>query len=199
MSRFFLVVLLLSLSTLLLSQGSAQNSQGSTAPKSRSSFKNIFYGQPGKAALYSLILPGGGQFYNRRYWKIPLVWAGEGYAVYNLINTSQIYGDLNSCNIALINGEISPPVCGGIDNPSTAFSRAQSARSNREMAWIFVGLAHLLNVLDAFIDRHLINFDTTNDLSTGTLYQSHLEASRDFRSNQIKLFQVNISLNNWSD
>lgn len=164
--------------------------------KPKGSFANVFQGQPGKAALYSLIVPGGGQIYNKRYWKLPLVWAGEGFAIYNLIQQRNIYNDLNNCNIALINGETDPPICGGVNNQSTAFSRAQAARSNKELSYLFVGLAHLLNVLDAFIDRHLINFDTTDDLSLRLFQNTQNVNNQHFTSTSVKLFQVNISLNN---
>jgi hypothetical protein len=95
----------------------------------------------------------------------------------------------------LINGEIEPPICNGVSNQSTAFSRAQTARSNKELSYLFVGLAHLLNVLDAFIDRHLINFDTTDDLSINLFQHSQLDNNRQLSNGTVKLFQVNISLN----
>jgi len=91
---------------------------------------SIFYGQPGKAALYSAIIPGGGQIYNKRYWKAPIIWGLEGYAIYHLTK-----------------------------------SISKSARSQKDLAWILFSAAHLLNVVEAFVDRHLINFDVSEDLS----------------------------------
>ena len=129
------------------------------------SFNKVFAGEPGKAALYSLILPGAGQVYNKSYWKVPLVIAGEAYMLNNLSNKISSFRRLNDCHIALSNNEIDPLICDGQTNVSTAFSRSQSARSQKEMAWIFMGAAHMLNVLDAFIHRHLINFDTSDDIS----------------------------------
>lgn len=132
----------------------------------KSTFNRMFEGQPGKAALYSLVAPGAGQLYNRRYWKAPLVWAGEGYAIYNLINKLNTFNQLNNCHIALSENSIDvTSLCGTVTSVSTAFAQSQAARSDKEIAWVIVGAAHLLNVFDAFVDRHLINFDTSPDVS----------------------------------
>ena len=46
------------------------------------SFFDIFTGNPGKAAFYGLIIPGGGQIYNKKWWKLPLVYGLEGYLIF---------------------------------------------------------------------------------------------------------------------
>ena len=130
----------------------------------KSSMGTVFEGTPGRAMLYSLIIPGAGQIYNGRWWKAPLVWAGEGAVLYYLLDQISTYDDLNSCYTSLVNNETNPQ-CGSINSVGTAFSARQSARSNVELAWVFMGLAHLLNAFEAFIDRHLMNFDTSEDLS----------------------------------
>ena len=135
--------------------------QDSVTTTKKSSFTSVFHGQPGRAALYSLIIPGAGQLYNRRYWKAPLIWAGEGYALYNLIDKLNAFNDIDACYQSLIDG---PAVCDGL-SISEAFNARQSARSNKEFAWLIFGIAHLLNAVEAFVDRHLINFDTSEQLS----------------------------------
>lgn len=135
-----------------------------TKPEGNSSFGTVFEGPPGRAALYSLLLPGAGQIYNGRWWKAPIVWGIEGTVAYFLIDRINVYKDLNTCYISLI--EQNPAAeCGSITDISTAFNRRQTARSNRELAWVFMGLTHVLNVVEAFVDRHLMNFDTSEDLS----------------------------------
>ena len=47
----------------------------------RNTFKEVFSGKPGRAALYSLIVPGGGQIYNKKWWKLPITYSIEGGAV----------------------------------------------------------------------------------------------------------------------
>ena len=129
----------------------------------RSSFFDIFTGKPGKAAFYSLLIPGGGQYFNKRYWKIPLVYAIEGGALYWLLWNRSEESYWQTGYLGLLNGEISD--YGGVNNASRAKTFRDFYRKNKEYAYIVVILAHLLNVFDAFIDRHLIDFDIDDDLS----------------------------------
>ncbi len=164
----------------------------------QNSVKRVFHGEPGRAALYSSVLPGAGQYYNRSYWKIPLVWAGEGYAIYNLTQQIQGFNRFNDCRIELINNGSNPvpTACVGIGQGGAdilsindAFDTAQQFRESRETAWLIVGAAHLLNIVDAFIHRHLINFDTEDDISFQVRQQSS------WQSTQYTLARVRIPLN----
>ena len=137
--------------------------------------------------MYSLILPGAGQLYNKRWWKVPLVFALEGVAVYNLIGTLDTYSNWNNCYVDLVEGNKDSPFCGSVDDTSTAFRIRNSARTNKELAFIFMGLAHLLQVVEAFVDRHLINFDTSEDLT-------FLQPSYHLGS-QVTLVRIGIPLN----
>ena len=134
-------------------------------------FFDIFTGKPGKAAFYSLILPGGGQFYNRRYWKLPLVWGIEGGAIYWYLWNSSRLDDWQAGYLGLLNGEIES--YNGITQASTAKLYRDRYRKNKEYAYIGIILAHLLNVFDAFIDRHLIDFDIDDNLSMHTMPLDH--------------------------
>jgi hypothetical protein len=129
----------------------------------RTSFFDIFYGNPGRAALYSLVIPAGGQIYNRRWWKVPMVWGLHGSAIY-LIHTNGsrarefkgIWEDLlmdKRDNIY------------GITDPNQARNIRQNFQRNTEYSWAFLIIAHLVTVFDAFVDRHLIEFDVSDDLS----------------------------------
>jgi len=134
---------------------------------------SIFYGQPGKAALYSAIIPGGGQIYNKRYWKAPIIWGLEGYAIYHLTKSISNSKATTSCWMNALDAtmgraeDCSVDVAPLVDNLriSEAFDERQSARSQKDLAWILFSAAHLLNVVEAFVDRHLINFDVSEDLS----------------------------------
>ncbi len=132
----------------------------------QNSFTSIFYGQPGKAALYSLLIPGAGQVYNRRIWKVPIIYGIEGLAAYNLISNIRSFQDDDQCWRSLVADQSNPdPICGTTTNVTTAFNQRQSSRSQKEIAWVLMGVAHLFNVIEAFVDRHLINFDTSETLS----------------------------------
>lgn len=121
----------------------------------KNTFKVMFSGNPGRAALYSLILPGAGQFYNKRYWKIPLVYAGLGAVGYLLYDNNRTYQLYKQKYLDNIDGS----------ERDLWFSYYISSKQSREQAIFAVIGVHLFNVFDAYIDRHLIDFDMSEDLS----------------------------------
>lgn len=132
-------------------------------PVNRNTFFSIFSGNPGKAALYSLILPAGGQIYNRRWWKVPIVWGLEGGLIYWIhLNTSRL-NEFQTIYIQLLNGDTSNKY--GIISPDIARRERDRFLEGREFAWAYFIVAHLFSVFDAFVDRHLIEFDISEDLS----------------------------------
>ena len=186
--RLFASLLLIWLS---YTSGSTQTREDTTAMNKK--VTSIFYGQPGKAALYSLILPGAGQIYNKRYWKAPLVWAGEGLVAFYLIQSLDRFASADNCWKSLVEDPTMPAVsCGTITDRNTAFTLRQARRSQRERAWIFRGLAHLLNVIEAFVDRHLINFDTSVDLSW--VHYDRQESSMVQTFAGIQVFKISIPI-----
>jgi len=183
------LIIIILLSTGFVSSAQVQSDTSSIADASvKPKSKKIFYGEPGKAALYSLIVPGAGQVYNKRIWKVPLVYALEGAAVYLLLDNINAYNKWNSCYVDIVNQVPNTLDCGTVTDEATAFRVRNSARSNRELSYIFLGVAHLLNVVEAFVDRHLINFDTSDDLS------SHIPPSHQFEP-QVTFLRVKIPLN----
>lgn len=144
-----------------------------TTVKKKSSFTSIFYGQPGKAALYGLILPGAGQLYNRRYWKFPIVIAIEGYTIKYLADQINTFKQVDQCWKSYVidasNPDIGcalgPGTADDLESLSEAFDKRDKTRSAKEAAWLIMGAVHLMQLVEAFVDRHLINFDTNEDLS----------------------------------
>ncbi len=153
----------------LAAQSVRDTTDGGIESRPKSSATTIFKGQPGKAALFSLIIPGAGQVYNKRIWKVPFALALDGLALFNLIQSSNSYNQINNCYISLVERNPNVALCGAsVTTTATAFRLRQNARTNRETAWIMLGGAHLLIAIEAFIDRHLINFDTSEDLTITT-------------------------------
>ncbi len=122
---------------------------------------SMFAGNPGKAALYSLILPGAGQFYNKKYLKVPIVMGIEGAVIGLLVRNNNQYRRWDR--------EANQKLNGTNPNPCT-FSQAElesfrdRARRQRDITLISTILVHLFQVADAFIHRHLIEFDVDDDL-----------------------------------
>ncbi len=117
---------------------------------------------PRRASLYSAILPGAGQIYNRKYWKLPLVYGGFvglGLAVnyYNdLYNRfrADIYGFLEDPNYSSSTGA-------NLDRTRTL---TDNARRDRDFWIAMTGVFYLLQIADAHIDAHLKEFDLNPNL-----------------------------------
>jgi len=120
---------------------------------------------PVKASLYSAILPGLGQWYNRRRIKAPIVLgivaSGVGYTIY----LDDRYNNLKSAYISSLNGL--PHEYSNIANLDTnALGRAQDrAKRNRDYAIAITSLLYILNIIDASVDAHLSEFKVDKDLS----------------------------------
>ena len=123
----------------------------------KNAFFKLFKGKPGRAALYSLVIPGGGQLYNKKYWKFPIAVAVDGGLGYNLWYQNKQYNTYqNLYTSALLTGS----------------SRVSEYRENRnkfrkakEFALLYLVLGHVLTTIDAYVDRHLMEFDISTDLT----------------------------------
>ncbi len=124
-----------------------------------------FQPNPKKSALYSAILPGAGQLYNRQYWKVPVVYAGVAVAAYFLIDNSREYQRFRRGYIARINN------ANVQDEFTDKYSGAQlqvlqnAYRKYLDMTILFTGLGYTLQVLDALTFAHLKNFDVSKNIS----------------------------------
>ncbi len=122
---------------------------------------------PRKAILYAAVLPGLGQVYNKKYWKLPLVYGGfyaigyyinryndlfteyKGYLFYNLENNLRGDNDENP-TIDLTTGQLRTIV--------------DKARRERDFMIILLGGMYLLQMVDAHVDSHLKEFDLNPNL-----------------------------------
>ncbi|MEO8405118.1 MAG: DUF5683 domain-containing protein [Chitinophagaceae bacterium] len=130
---------------------------------------------PGKAALRSAIFPGLGQIYNKKYWKLPIVYGGLGasgavffYNLKNYKNTRFAYRvrynmRVNRTDSALF-VKIKPTELQAFSEESLRFYRDQFRRDIDYSVLVFV-LLWGLNVVDAAVDAHLKAFDVSPDLS----------------------------------
>ena len=187
------ILLCLAFLLLLLTDSWSQRPTSPTQPSDSTTYvkkkRNIFKGEPGKAALFSLIIPGGGQVYNKDYWKVPLVYAAEGAAIYYTIYNNDRFNRWNTCYESILNDNTDAATCGTVTSSDTAFRIRNGFRSRRELSYVFVGLAHLLNIVEAYVDRHLTLFDISDDLSI--LNVPELQSF----DNQITLVRFSIPLN----
>ncbi|PSL46747.1 hypothetical protein CLV51_103729 [Chitinophaga niastensis] len=122
---------------------------------------------PRKAALYSAVLPGLGQAYNREYWKIPLVYAALGTCTYFFIDNMKLYKSFRDAYRIRKNGNP-----GIVDQYANLIQDAEGLkqyrdyyRQNVDYSVLFFVLAYGLNIADATVFAHLRTFDMSSDLS----------------------------------
>ena len=123
---------------------------------------------PAKAAFYSAILPGLGQAYNKRYWKIPIVYAAIGTGIYFTIDNNKKFNQYrDEYKKRLVNGgaiDTSDPNYGRLSTESVI--RGQKFyQKNRDLSILITAGLYILNIVDANVDAHLLQFNVNDDLS----------------------------------
>lgn len=149
--------------------------------------KNVtpFKPDPNKAVLYSAIMPGLGQIYNRKYWKLPIIYGGFLGLTYAISWNGRMYNDYTAGYKAIMsdnpkspeNAAIWGPLLGKGTDPQTiddarintlrgSFKRSRdSYRRYRDLSIIGAVALYGLCMIDAYVDAHLFDFDISPDLS----------------------------------
>ncbi|MCA6068403.1 DUF5683 domain-containing protein [Chryseobacterium sp. RG1] len=121
---------------------------------------------PTRAGLYSAVLPGLGQYYNKKYWKIPIVWGAVGTGVGIAIWNDNQYKKYREYYIAKLNGTPNEFVDSKPWLDKTALGNVQDrAKRQRDYAIAITGLIYILNIVDAVVDSHLYESRHDPDLS----------------------------------
>lgn len=131
--------------------------------KNLSQYQSI---SPKKAGIYSAILPGLGQYHNRKYWKIPIVWGAIGTGVGFIVWNQKQYKRYKTAFDAELNGQ--PHEFSGITGVDlkTALGNTQDARRRqRDYAIAITAGIYLLNIIDAVVDAHLYDGRKDPDLA----------------------------------
>jgi hypothetical protein len=123
---------------------------------------------PKKAAFYSAVFPGGGQIYNRQYWKAPLALGAVGAAGYFLYDNTTQYRRFRDAYRLRVDGD--PTTIDEFANTPNATAAnlveiRDQYRKWMEQSYIAVGVVYGLQVLEAYTAAHLKNFDIDDDLS----------------------------------
>lgn len=121
---------------------------------------------PTKAGLYSAVLPGLGQFYNKKYWKIPVVWGAVGVGAGIAIWNQNRYLEYREYYIAKLNGTPNEFVDSNPRLDKIALANAQDrSKRQRDYAIAITGLIYILNIVDAVVDAHLYEGRKDPDLT----------------------------------
>lgn len=130
---------------------------------------------PRKATIYSAALPGLGQIYNRKYWKVPLVYGGFAALGYFInfnhgeyIKFRQAYSDIidtdpnTSSHLKLI---VNYQPDRTSQYTETLRTTKDYWRRNRDLLVIGTAVFYAINIIDASVDAHFFKFDISDDLS----------------------------------
>lgn len=119
---------------------------------------------PKRAAWYSTAVPGLGQAYNKKYWKIPLVWGGIAGFAYFIDWNNDLYQFYRK-NL-IYETEQNPDFINETPLEASILKSARDQyRRNRDQLIIFGVIFYMLNIVDAHVDAHLIEFDVNQNLS----------------------------------
>ena len=122
---------------------------------------------PRAALIYSTIFPGLGQAYNNKVWKIPILYAGFGTALY-FLNRNQMYYNKLRSYYNMVDSLVEYPVSIYQYN---VYSRDQLKRALdqyrnwRDYSILSLAGIYLLNMLDAYVDAYMFEYDVSDDLS----------------------------------
>ena len=137
--------------------------------------QKIWIPNPTKATWLALVIPGGGQIYNRKYWKLPIFYGGFAGCAYALTWNSKMYKDYSTAYKDAMNGNMQSSSITDLLPPGYKISETQlkellrkrkdTYRRYRDLSiFAFIGV-YLLSVIDAYVDAELSNYDITPDLS----------------------------------
>jgi len=154
--------------------------------------------QAKRALWLSLVLPGAGQIYNRKYWKLPIVYGGFVGCVYAMTWNNQMYHDYSQAYMDIMDDDpntqsynqfmhLGTQITGSnIERYKTLFkNRKDRYRRWRDLSFFCLVGVYAMSVIDAYVDASLSEFDISNNLSlhvepaiiNGQVYQNPLKSS----------------------
>ena len=139
--------------------------------------KKQFLPNSNRALWLAMVVPGGGQIYNRKYWKLPIVYGGFVGCAYALGWNNKMYKDYSQAYLDIMDNDpntksyedfVPPSVSieGQEDRFKEIFRKRKDIyRRQRDMSiFCFIGV-YVLSIIDAYVDAELSNFDISKDLS----------------------------------
>ena len=124
---------------------------------------------PARAAFYSAIIPGLGQAKNKKYWKIPIIYAALGTGLYFYTDNNKVYKRYRNAYKSRLAGFNDDEFYGLGTTPilsNEALIRAQQTlRRNKELSLLITIGLYALNILEANVDAHLLQYNVDNNLA----------------------------------
>ena len=118
---------------------------------------------PAKAAFYSAVLPGLGQVYNKKYWKVPIIYGGIGTGIYFYTKNTKDYNRFRDAYKRRLAG-FEDDEFQGVSTDRLLDAQTTASRKRNVSIMISLGF-YLLNILDANVDAHLRQYNISEDLT----------------------------------
>jgi hypothetical protein len=119
---------------------------------------------PSRATFLAALIPGAGQAYNRKYWKIPIVYAGLTVAGYMLVTNQKNY-TYSKTNYIALTDDIDSTVSQSTKSAQELKADIDNYRRFRDLSVLALLAWHGLSIIDANVDAHFFNWDVSEDLS----------------------------------
>lgn len=156
---------------------SPDSSRAALKRQKQYSTPHIWKPDPTTATWLALVIPGGGQIYNRKYWKLPIVYGGFVGCLYAYNWNGQMYKDYRQAYLDLMDSDPNSDSYKDFFRPGYDFDRNEEylkdvfkKRKDRYRRWrdlstfAFIGV-YIISVIDAYVDAQLSSFDITEDIN----------------------------------
>ncbi len=119
-----------------------------------------------RAVIQSAVVPGWGQVYNKKWWKVPIIYAGFGGLGFSIGWNAKRFRTYSDAYRLRVDGDTST-----VDGYVNVYSEGNLItlknyyKRNMNLAIIFTGVLYALNIIDAAVDAHLFEYDISDDLT----------------------------------
>lgn len=123
---------------------------------------------PSKAGFYSAVFPGLGQMYNKKYWKAPIVWAAMGTSIYFYLDNNKEYNRYRTAFKLRESGrqdEFTNNDGSILISRNGLISAQKTLKQNRDLSFLTTVVFYVLQIVEASVNAHLLQFNTNDNLS----------------------------------
>lgn len=150
------IFLILSFTLFSFKSGEAQKTVGDTA----------LHHSPTLASLLSAAIPGAGQVYNKKYWKVPIIYGLGGYVTYAVLYNNKEYNRFKTAYLYATDDDPNTvdEFNGEIPDDQLKYYK-DTYRHQRDLNIIGIMAIYIMNIVDASVDAHFFDYDISDDLS----------------------------------
>ena len=156
--------------------------------ESKPSFDELDPLEPSKAAFYSAVFPGAGQAFNKKYWKIPIVYTAIGTSIYSYDFNQKKYWNYRNAYKSRKAGYNNDEFQNLILEDNRLLDGADFHKKNRDLSMVFIIGFYILNILDANIDAHLKQYNIDENLTLLPYYEKETNINSESVGLSLNLF-----------